>query len=79
MEKKQKEFSENFVGKTPEMLKKEDEKLLSDYENVFGEYLEKLQKTNMLRSEYILELCSLAEKYKDNSKSEDYEKVFFSY
>ena len=73
--KKQKEFKEKYGNFPTSKLVKEDDIVLADLENIFGEFLTKLQKTNLLRSHYILALSALVEQYKGFSLDNTYEKV----
>ncbi len=75
MDKKQNEFKERYANIPPGKLTKEDDVVLSDMQNIFNEFMVKLKKTNLLRSQYILSLSALAEQYRQHSADSSHEKV----
>jgi len=56
-------------------LKPEEREELVDMEKKFKEFTEKLKSTNLLRSEYIINLSALVTKYSNQSTNAQYQEV----
>jgi hypothetical protein len=78
IEKKQEIYKAKYEVRPIGKLKPEEREELIDMEKKFKEFTEKLKSISILRSEYIIRLAALVDKYSKQSTNTQYQKVIFT-